>query len=426
MSVAAQLPLRGVFVGRRFTREIWPKDAPKGDPTKLVECMEELVLAAKTDYKVAQKIVKLPEPDVILLQDMPGGVIDGRLREIYESRMERFSRAYAYPALLAVASVMVPRSPATRTNLYVALVGPVHSGKSQAIEHAVKLLGLEPPLLMDLLSGSAEALMRKVKDAGGSPRLFSPDELGHLLEKSAIERSSYSFMLNRAYYQDRFDVLMGKGKSATFDCALSIVGGLVDDRFQDLFGAATIGGLYDRFFFGQCPGGYIFDYFPFDGLPESTSPCVVTIDPEVWTLKSEWLAADRTLNARVVEHGIRVATICASFDGRQRLRAHDLGPAREFVRYQTNIRRLLQPNPGENPEGKLAHKFLEYLKRFDGKYVSRRTMLRDTRAYDLGPSTADRALAVLHANGDIAITDKGRQQLVRFVMDQDGSEEESE
>jgi hypothetical protein len=271
---------------------------------------------------------------------------------------------------------------------------------------------------MDVLSGSAEQLVRKAKDAAGNPRLFSPDELGHLFEKMRIEKSSFPYVLNRAFYEDKFEVLMGHRECATFDCVLSIVGGMVDDKFQDLFSAGTTGGLYDRFLFGQCPGNYSYDYFPFEGGFERTSRVCPSIDPGVWQAKSEWKKQETALNPRVVEIAIRAATICAGIDGRQTLHASELGPARELVRYQTNIRKVLRPNPGENFEARLAHKFLDYLSR-QGGFVSRRDMYRHTNAYDLGPSTADRALSILHANGEIEICKTGKKEFVRLAVESD-------
>ena len=116
----------------------------------------------------------------------------------------------------------------------------------------------------------------------------------------------------------------------------------------------------------------------------------------------------------MVEIALRVAAICAAFDGRE-LRARDLGPAWELARYQTRIRSLLRPNTGKNFEAMLAHKMLAYLARFDGKYVGRRQMLKAIRAYDLGPSIADRALNILVSNGDVKIAKVGKMELVGLV-----------
>lgn len=360
----------------------------------------------------------LPAKEVLLL-DMPDSVLSGRLGEIYQRRLSRFPIAYGYTALVTAASALVPREgiESKRFNLYSALVGQWHSGKSQAIGQAQKVLGITPPQLLDVMAGSAEGLIRKCKDAAGNPRLFSPDELGHLLSKAAIQNASFAYILNRAFYSDKFEVLMGRGKSATFHASLSILGGVVEDKFQDLFSAATTGGLYDRFLYGACPGGFSYDYEPFDEILEPTDPVCPMIDREVWVMKSEWRSEDAELEPRVAELAIRVACVCAAFDGRDRLTAAGLGPAREFARYQTRIRRLLKPNAGENFEARIALKILDYLDGRKGKWVSKRTMLRDINAYRLGPSIAERALCVLLANDDIEFRKDGREQLVRMAVE---------
>ena len=136
-------------------------------------------------------------------------------------------------------------------------------------------------------------------------------------------------------------------------------------------------------------------------------------------MKSQWLADNPGLNMRIVEHAIRAAVICASFDGRRTLRVSNLGPAWEFIKYQSRIRKLLQPNPGKNFEAIVAYKMLNYLGRLDGRFVNRRQMFRAIHAYDHGLSIADRALTMLNANGDVVIDKIGRQELVRLVTDQE-------
>ena len=185
-----------------------------------------------------------------------------------------------------------------------------------------------------------------------------------------------------------------------------------------MFNAGTTGGLYDRFLFGLYPGGYFYDYFPFEGVRETIQPVRVEVDPEVWPEKRNWKTDDNELNPRVAEIAVRVAVVCAAFSGERVLTPAMLGPARELARYESAIRKVLKPNPGENFEARLAHKFLNYLARYGGRYVSRRDMFRDTRAYDLGPSVAEKALSVLEANGDVEITKVGRRQvLVRLVSE---------
>ena len=131
---------------------------------------------------------------VLSIADMSDEVLDGRLGEICQRRMVRFPNAYGWPALVTVAGTLVerPNSGPLRTNLFCGLVGPVDSGKSQAIECAIRALGLEKPRLQNVMSGSAEGLLAKLSDAEGAARLVSPDELGHLLSKPHRERK-FSF-----------------------------------------------------------------------------------------------------------------------------------------------------------------------------------------------------------------------------------------
>jgi hypothetical protein len=404
--------------------EIWPPEQ-KADASRLYDFTGEL--ASDADPATRQQVneakqdferVKNP-PDEIYLKDLPDEALfgGGRLLELGQSWLRHCPRAYWFPATFAVASVLVPRVPNVRVNLYCGLVGPVASGKSQTIEGAIQMLGVTPPQLMNVLAGSAEALIRETSNAAGNPRLFSPDELGHTLSKLQIERSSFSFVLNTAFYLSQFKVLMGKRQSANFDCDLSILGGLVEERFSELFNFQSTGGLHNRFLFGLCPGNFRYTYRPWEFPSEITNPIEVRIHPEVWEWRKEFEKRHPDVEARVVENSIRCATIAASFDDRPILRAKQASAWDAFSLYQHRIRAILQPNPGENFEAQLAHKFLQYLGRKNGHYVSRRELFRQTRAYDKGPTIAERALSTLAANGDVIETKVGKAVLVRLATD---------
>jgi len=71
--------------------------------------------------------------------DLPVECLDGWLGKVCAERMADFPRAYAWPALLVAASVLVPRMKSP-CNLFVALDGPVGSGKSCAFEKAFHLM----------------------------------------------------------------------------------------------------------------------------------------------------------------------------------------------------------------------------------------------------------------------------------------------
>ena len=67
---------------------------------------------------------------------------------------------------------------------------------------------------------------------------------------------AFAPVLTTGFYKKMQTMFMGKGKNVTLNCAMSLVGGIVTEEFEESFGSATIGGLYDRFMFGLCPTGY--------------------------------------------------------------------------------------------------------------------------------------------------------------------------
>jgi hypothetical protein len=383
--------------------QIWPKDAPKADPRKDVEkligVVEEQLATAKTTLELVDHH---PVPVSTALGDMPEEVLDGYVGEICSKHLSHFPISFALPAVLSFASVEVPPVEGIRTNLYTALIGPPGCGKSQAIEWAEKSLNVTSPKLLDLMAGSAEGLIRKVHDAEGNQRILSTDELGHLLEKAQIQGASFPYILNRAFYSDLFGVVMARAQSANFNARLSIIGGLTEEKFGDLFGNTTCGGLYDRFIFGAFPAGFRFRFKPFEKFSGRLNPKPVRIDPEVRDAAEGWMVECPELReTRVVELALRFAVICASWDGRPVLKACDLGPARQFADYQMQVRQVFRPNAGENYEGRCALKFLDYLKAAGGKWVSQREMLRACNANRFGPNVATRAIFGLRESGQI-------------------------
>jgi hypothetical protein len=343
------------------------------------------------------------------IADMSTDVLDGRLGEICQRRMARFPIAYGWLALVTVAGALIerPNSSPLRTNLFCGLVGPVDSGKSQAIECSLQALGLEKPRLQDVMSGSGEGLLAKLSGANGEARLVSPDELGHLLSKAHIENASFPFIFNRAYYQTSFEQTTAHSKIIQFNCSLSLIGGVVDAEFGHLFDFATVGGLHDRFIFGQCPDGFVFIYRPFEGAPErfDTRLAAVAVEPEVWEAKDEWVRTIPNLSGRCAEHALRIAGICASFDGRKTLRVSDLRPARAFAESQARARLILRPNPGENSDAKCAFAIMAALERRapDGQWVNRRILYRQIHAERHGAGVFNRAVNNLQYNGDIEL-----------------------
>jgi hypothetical protein len=338
--------------------------------------------------------------------DMTDAALDGRLGEIYQNHMKEFPRGAAWVALVTAAGVTVPEcnpKKYIRTNLYAVIVAPPHEGKSAVNDFALAITGVKKPVLMDEYIGSAEGLVKKLGEGKGCglQRLLLVDELSHLLTKSAIDRASFPFVLNTAYYKDAFNLVVAKQKSIQAEARLSVLGGIVTDNFQNSFGHATTFGLYDRFILAFWPTGFQYDFAPYEVEAVQDNPCEVTVEGEVWEVKKQWRRENPDLTGRIFENAIRVAVICASWSGCPKLTAKMLGPARAFAEYQARVQTVLQPNPGENPDARCAFSVMASLKNCRGGLVPRRQMYNSIHAERFGPGVFDRALRSLEANGEL-------------------------
>lgn len=354
---------------------------------------------------------------IALVRDMGDDVLDGRLGEI-QQRMKNCCVAFAWPSLVTLAGALVPAENRTRVNLYCALVGTANSGKSTTIEIAKHVLRIAPPILLDAGKvGSGEGLASSIGNVGNERRILFPDELAHLLKKANIEGSVLDNILNSAFYTNKQSLVIARQKQIGLSCQLSVIGGMLEDKFGELFGAAGATGLYDRFLFGQQPTGFELLWRPFENeTVEELSPTCVEVDSEVWEARDEWIKK-LGFNPRVCEIAVRVATICASIDGRQRLQSNQLAPALAFARYQQSVRMTLKPNEGETIDAQIAKSILGYLNRKSaGQWISARKVFQGTRAYDKSPVAAHRVIDALERSGDIEKTKtaSGRGEIIRL------------
>jgi hypothetical protein len=390
-------------------------DARERKDGHFADYVQRTLRDARKGVKRTTAVMPDSRPQKLMVKDMWQSVLDGRLGEVCQNRLTRFPLSYAWPALLTVASVKVPEMHSVRTNLYTSLVGPPGSGKSCIVEHCTRLLNVTSPLLLNLMAGSAEGLFKNIEEAEGEPRLLNPDELSHLLEKASIDRASFPYLLNTAFYNSNFHLVIGKQKDVMFRCRLSLIGGVVEENFEHSFGHSTTGGLHDRFIFGLCPGGYTHQYRPFMGkaetLPEAAA---VSLDRDVYEAMDDW--RQDGLDARAVENAIRAATICASFDGRKRLQAKALDAARAFARYQTQLKKNLQPNEGLNFDAQCA---ISIRRRLKGRkdWITRRDLARAIHSNRWGPGVFDRTLRNLELNGEIEQKDTDRGQKLLCIID---------
>lgn len=356
------------------------------------------------------------------IPDISSMCLDGFLGEICFNRMSDIPRAWAWPALLSAASVHVAHSSSIRSNLFTALVGPIGAGKTATIAIANHLLDVGD-CLFDSYVGSAEGLAKNLpSEFGAHYKLWYVDELGHLLDKAKIEGASFVRVLNTCFYKDEQMLIVAKGAKYKFNCKMSIIGGIVDEDFEDAFSAITAHGMYDRFLFGYAPTSFQYNYHPLEDYGEHIEVLdrirqVERVSADVWEYKKKWIADHPGAN-REFEIALRCALICATFDRRPVLQAKDLEPAMAFAEAQSKVRKFLKPNLGKNQGGEVGQKITDYLKRFagDGNWIYVREVLRATHCSRYGMDMANRVLIGLNMCGEIELAeDKKSPQRPRIV-----------
>ena len=346
-------------------------------------------------------------------EDMPESVLDGALGEICQRKLKDMPIAYAWPALVTIAgtSEALRGEAHLRGNLFTALVGPPGTSKSDGVNKPLRALGFDGmnPRLLRAAFGSEYGFTNAVKEAGPCVRLLAPDELSHTLRKCAIENSTFAQFLCSAFY---FDRQHGGTKKETWevDCRLSIFGSVVEADFGDCFGLSSARGLYDRFLFGLCPQPYEHLYRPYEGIAENYSLFPPRVDGSVWEVRDEWVKRDK-ISPRVAEICLRVAYVCAAFEGRALVGLH-LEPAHQLALNQMKVRRYLAPNERETADARCAIKITNWLteKAPNGEWVSRRDCYRGITADRFGPSTFYRCVKYLAMEGRIE-TDRSENHL---------------
>jgi hypothetical protein len=373
------------------------------------------------------------------LDFLPGRVLAStRLQDIFLTDFEPYDwpLPLALPALVTAASVVVPPMPRQEglvlgsddpmTNLYTALIADVNAGKSQVINWAATAIGIyEPPVGQHYFEGkwgSAEQMLKSLHKKQSSflnkSVLINPDEWSHLFAKARIPDASFPSVMTTSFYKQNQVFTLGGtggGREYNLNLRLSFIGGIVEDEFDTVFGAGSLGGLYDRFLFGRAPDGFKWNYQPCrieqkkHWADWNLKP--VRIDPSVYEVVKEWSKENPGLG-RVSEICVRIAVIYASLDGRPEITGKDIEPLKPLALYQVGLRQTFRPNPGKNPDAVFANIALAWIQKHAHEWTSiARLKQRTWRVeQDLGPAVAVRSLIGLARSGRIELwlTDSGR------------------
>jgi hypothetical protein len=360
-----------------------------------------------------------------------------RLQDIFMDFDEHeWPLTLALPALVTAASVVVPFQPKRdnlvlgddrMTNLYTALIADVNAGKSQIINWAATAIGIyEPPVGQHYFEGkwgSAEQMLKSLHKKQSSflskSVLINPDEWSHLFAKARIPDASFPTVMTTSFYRrNQIFTLGGQGggKEYMLNLQMSFIGGIVEDEFDTVFGAGSLGGLYDRFLFGRAPDGFHWNYrdCPFEQKMQwaewNLKP--VTIDPSVYEVVKTWSQKNPGLG-RVAEICVRIAVIYASLDGRPGITGKDMEPLKDLALYQVGLRQTFRPNPGKNPDAVFANKALAWIQKHAEGWTSIAKLKQHTWRIeqDLGPAVAVRSLIGLARSGriDLWLPDNGSE-----------------
>src|SRR5208282_5011689 len=301
-------------------------------------------------------------------------------------------------------------------NLYTAIVAPVHGGKSQVIEWGCKALNIykeeQGPRYLEGKFGSTEMMLKHLKKNLPNLKegfLINPDEWAFLFTKAGVPNSSFTTFMTTTFYRRKqlFEVGNRVGE-VRLNNSLSFIGGIVEDDFDAVFGADSLGGLYDRFLFGYHPD-LKWSYRPFPRATVATDyrwkPVPVKVDGSVYEVIADWNKKSGGLG-RAVEICTRIATIYASIDGRPVLYGQDLERLQGLAANQAALRAKFRPNEGVNPDAQFANAVCNWLEAHTkGEWVTINKLKEGIHAYEmkLGPNVAERALAAMARGSRIEV-----------------------
>ena len=300
-------------------------------------------------------------------------------------------------------------------NLYTALIAKIHGGKSQVSEWACKALGIyqpeKSPWYLEKKFGSTEMMLTYLKKNLPSMQpnfLINPDEWSFLFTKAGISNSSFTSFMTTSYYRRKQGFTVGnRVGEVRMDNALSYIGGIVEEDFDTVFNADTLGGTYDRFLFGYLEG-WNWSYRPYPNIvtlatAEGWKGCKVRRDGSVFEVIRSWNKSNPEMG-RVVEICSRVAAIYASIDGRPIVYGQDLENLSGLAQNQLTIRQIFKPNAGILPDAQFANAVINWLTaKTKGEWVNISAVKKGVHATEmkLGPNVAERALAAMSRSGRI-------------------------
>jgi hypothetical protein len=271
---------------------------------------------------------------------------------------------YSYPAMLAVGAVMTPPVPNIRSNLNVANLGPIGTGKSMSIERAISTIDWEPSVVNWCVPGSDRGLYKMFKHDESYPKavLLAQDELRNLIKsKVGIQGAALPYVLCELWNKDSAGGVT-KDSNDAVALRLSILGAMKCDdavEFQSLFGQSTTDGLNRRFIFGVAPSGW--EWQPVDIKPEPMrSFYSVQLPQYCYELLQQWRKAKQGRSS-LGEIAMRVALVTSFMNYDAEITKEAMNCAFRFMEWQEQVREIYKPGEAETKEAEVEAAILTVL-----------------------------------------------------------------
>jgi hypothetical protein len=361
----------------RYEGEIWPERETAADlasfGVEIEEAEKNPCMKAPDPAGVSKENQPAEKPAPKAWGAFPEDALYGYLGDL--ARRLECPLGYAYPALLAVyASRWSGLGTRTvRSNLYVLLLGETSAGKTRTQNRALATCVNHDPLprVVDNALGSGEGLVQAlggkpdkeiagVDRFGALPVLLHQDETREMFGKMAIDGSSLPYKLNRLYDHDDVGGSTKKGSITAFAKA-SLLGGLTVEgpaEFAEIFGRATVTGLYVRHIFGYHSGRWRFDdrWEEFERVkPEIKEPAQVKFGERAFDMKEEWEAASpKERGQRLSQLALRVAAITAAANGDTEVGEACMRAALRLMEWQQEIRSTYKPSRADSMGGRYS------------------------------------------------------------------------
>jgi hypothetical protein len=312
-------------------------------------------------YDTTQK-----EAEELEVPGIPENAMYGRAAR--DAKWLKTPLGYAYPAVLAAAcGYGIKPSNSIRTNLYVALIGDVGTGKSVTSDRAAKELygdGLGTPEWVEESTLSSDrglfkAFASTVEEDAGQSRLLLQDEFRELLQKGQIQNSTLISVLCKLWNNNVAGVA-DKQEHSRMNLSLSILGNVKcknTSEFSEVFSFDTAHGLYDRCLFGV-PGSDSWEYTALHLEPASFDPTSPALRSDAYERVNGW---GRGIDGRrrLKEMVLRVAYITAAMNQDSEVSDECLDAAFRFMEWQEKIRAVFAPAKGSNEYENCMHTILD-------------------------------------------------------------------